>query len=351
MERKWQTAKKGIFIVEKSMKKSIIFYSLCFIMICPKIIFSQISFRIYGGGGWIDCGDLNKNIQGWKNYFNDRDKSPDLFKYNVEELHGFWDGGLELSYSFSSRFQAALGLEFLTGKTKGNATSRIWREQNYFYSATDFGTISISEKILKKPEYRIQTIPVVLTLYYSFPLGTRWNFFLGCGGGYYSSKLTYKEGYQYNFDYKDEKIFYGSLMEFVDVYSSSGNYSEEISSKTFGFHLKTGLELEIRRGLHFIIEAFGRQANFNDWKGDKKDSYNWTHTWGFWGIYSDKGHFEEVKKGKLWKVEFQSDDTGKSYPQLVLSEEKPLNASYYNAQQARINLNGFSLRIGIRVSL
>jgi len=50
-------------------------------------------------------------------------------------------------------------------------------------------------------------------------------------------------------------------------------------------------------------------------------------------------------------VEFQTDDTGKSYPRLVLSEEKPLNASYYDAKQAMINLNGFSLRIGIRVSL
>ena len=333
------------------MKKNIIFYSLCFIMICPKLIFSQISFRIYGGGGWIDCGDLNENIQGWKTYFNDRDESPDLFRYNLDELHRLWEGGLEISYSFSSRFQAALGLELLNRKIKGDSTSRIWREQNYFNSASDFGTISISEQTLKKPEYSIQAIPVILTLYYSFPLGTEGNFFLGCGGGYYSSKLTYRETYEYNFDYKDEKNFSGSMMEFLDLYSSSGAYLEETSSKTIGFHLKAGLEIEIRKGLHFIIEAFGRMANFNDWKGDKKDAYDWTHTWGFWGTHSAQGRFEEVEHGRLWNVSFESDDTGKSYPRLIFSEEKPLNAYYSDVRKANINLNGLSLRIGIKVSL
>jgi len=49
-------------------------------------------------------------------------------------------------------------------------------------------------------------------------------------------------------------------------------------------------------------------------------------------------------------VEFKSDETGKSYPRFVFSEEKPLFFSYTEIKPAKINLNGFSLRIGIKIS-
>lgn len=323
----------------------------CFHILFLNIEASQISFRIYGGGSWADAGDLNKNIRGWSNYFKDRNQTPYSFGYDVKEIQSLWEGGAEVAYSLSSRFFIALGIEFLKGGTKGEMTSRLNQEQDYFYSPADFGTIFIDERSIQYPEYRLQCIPITLTLYYSFPFGTRVNFFLGCGGGYYSGKMTYREDYQYDFDYRDEKNLSGSILEFVDQYSSSGTYTEKSTCKAFGFHTRGGLELKIRTNIHLIIEGHGRWVNFSEWKGSKKDSYTWDHTWGYWGSSSDQGSFEEVEEGKLWLAEFKSDETGKSYPRFVFSKNKPVASSYSGTRPAKINLNGLSIRMGIRIFL
>lgn len=333
------------------MKRKTFFFFVCLLFFFLKVEASQLSFKICGGGSWVDGGDLNRNIRGWKNYFNDRNKNPYSFSYDVKELHSLWEGGAEVAYGLSSRFSIAVGLEFLTGATKGEMLSRLNQEQDYYNSPEDFGTIFLDEQSIQQPKYRVQSIPLTLTLYYSLPFGPRGSFFLGCGGGYYSGKITYREDYEYNFDYSDEKNLSGSLLEFVDQYSSSGNYSEETTCRAFGFHAKGGLELNIRRGLSLIIEVQGRWVDFNDWSGKKSDSYNWSHTWGYWGVFSDEGSSEEHTEGKLWMVEFKSDETGESYPRLVFSEEKPLSSSFSGARKVKINLSGFSFRIGIKINL
>lgn len=333
------------------MKKKTIFCLLVFFLFSLKIEASQLSLKLFAGGSWVEAGDLCENIRGWKDFSRDHNKNPYSFGYDVKELHLFMESGTELAWSFSSRFYVALGLEFIAGSTEGEMTSSFSQKQNYSNSSIDFGTIFIEEQSSQQPKYKLQAIPITLTFYYSFNLGNRINFFLGGGGGYYSGKMTYMEDYQYDFDYRDEKNYSGSLLQFVDQYSSSGTYSEESTCKAFGLHGKVGFEIKIHGRFHLIIEALGRRVDFKDWRGSKRDSYSWSHTWGYWGAFSDTGASEEAGDGKLWMVEFESDETGKSYPRLVFSEEKPLVSSYSGARPARINMNGFSLRIGIRISL
>lgn len=312
---------------------------------------SSLSFKIFGGMSWIGGGDLNRNLRGWKNYFNDRYQPPYSFNYNVKELHRFWESGLEINYSLSSRLGIGLGFEFITGAIKGEMSSSLEYEKNYFNSAHDFGTIFLEEKTLRQPRYHLKTMPVTLTLYYSFPVGARGNLSVGWGGGYYWGKLEYRENYQYDFDYRDENTLSGSLLSFIDRYSSSGIYSEGSTSSALGLHSKTSLEIKIHKGLKFFFEVLERWVDFKNWQGSKRDSYSWNHTWGFWGENMDKGSAEEITKGKLWMVEFQSEENGKSYPRFVFSEKKPLSSSYLEPRPAQINLNGVCLRIGIRVSI
>jgi len=303
------------------MKRKVLFFLLFFFFSFLDIEASRLSFKIYGGRSWFDGGDLNKNIRGWNNYFNDRNENPYSFNYDVKELRDLWEGGAEVVYSLSSRFRVALGLEFLTGANEGEMFSSLNQEQDYYYSAEDFGTIFLEEQSFQQPKYKVQSIPLTLTLYYFLPLGPRASIFLGCGGGYYSGKITYREDYEYNFDYKDEK------------------------------NLSGGLELNIRRGLYLIIEVQGRWVDFSGWSGSKSDNYTWNHIWGYWGAFSDEGSSEESREGELWMVEFKSDQTGESYPRLVFSGEKPLSSFFSGARAAKINLSGFSFRIGIKVNL
>jgi len=143
----------------------------------------------------------------------------------------------------------------------------------------------------------------------------------------------------YTFDYNLKELH--SLLEGgVDLaYNFSHRWSAALS-----------LEYKIRSGIHLIVEAAGRMVEFKEWKGNQNDSFSWDHTWGYWGAYSDKDSLKEAAEGKLWMVIFHSEETGKSYPRFIFSDEKPSSSFYTEVRPARINLNGLSLRAGIKIS-
>jgi len=52
----------------------------------------------------MDGGDLNRNIRGWDNYFEDRNKAPYSFDHDIKEFHFQWEGGVEVIYRLSPGF-------------------------------------------------------------------------------------------------------------------------------------------------------------------------------------------------------------------------------------------------------
>lgn len=311
---------------------------------------SKLSFRLCPGLSWIDGGDLNRNIQGWKSYLEDYYQSPYSLDCDLKKLHHLWDLQAEVVFALSRRFSLALGLEFLTGEAQGSVFFHLNKEEDYINSPQDFGAIFLDEQSLQKPRYRLQSIPLTLTFYYSFPFGRQSNFFLGCGAGYYWSQMSYQEEFDYYFDFKDQKNLSGSQLEFIDRYLSSGTYSEKTSSKAFGLQAKAGLEIKIREGSYFILEAQARMVDFKNWTGSRGEEYDWSHTWDYWGALSDSGSEKTSDKGKLWMVDFRSEETEKSYSRFLFSSQEP-SSPYTEARPAKINLNGFSIRVGIRIYL
>ncbi len=324
---------------------------LCIFLIVLSADALPLSFKITGGIGWLDGGDLNKNIQGWKRYFSDRNISPYTFSFDVEEIHRSWEGGIEITYSISSRWRIGFGLDVLQGNTKGTMSSSVELEEDYFRSADDFGTIFLIENRDQSPEYRLRAIPVILTFYHAIPFSNKGNVFLGMGGGYYFGRLDYQENYQYDSDYRDDNILSGSIFRYIDQYSSSGDYTEESRTGALGLHGLAGLEWKVSERFYLVFEVIGRWVDFSDWAGDKTDSYSWDQTWGFWGTDRDLGFEEESTGGRLWMVDYQDELTGKSYPRFVFSEEEPRLASYQKVSPAKINWNGLSFRIGIKIGL
>lgn len=331
------------------MRRKALFSLFCFLLVL-KPLFSQVSFKFYAGGSWFSGGDLNRSIRGWRDYFQDRNQSPYSFLYDVKEFHILWEGGGEVSYQLSPYLSVNLGIEFLANRRGGQQSSFTDQEEAYINSASDFGTITLHEESFQQPEYKLQVLPVTLSLCYSFLHAEKWSFCIGGGGGYYYGRLDFKEAYQYDFNFVDEKNLSGTLIEFRDQYSSSGIYSEENNCHAIGLHLMGGFEYKIREGVSLVAELLGRWVDFGNWKGIKKDTYDWSHTWGYWGSNSDSGTLEEISRGKIWMGEFAGDETGKTYSRLIFSEDNP-GSSYLNIRQARINLNGFCLRIGIKISL
>jgi hypothetical protein len=331
-------------------KKAAVGLSCVFLFIIKMEAF-PLSLKIAGGVGWISGGDLNRHIRGWGDYFHDRSTGPYSYDFDLQELHLWRGGGLEVLYSISPRFQVGLGLEYLTGSTDGEMTSSLEYEEDYFNSSQDFGTIYLEESRLQRPRYELRIIPLNLTLYYSFPFSARGSAFVGLGAGYYSGKLNYGEDYQYDFDYKDNKMLSGSLLSFVDRYATSGVYTEESRARSLGLHGKAGLRFRVYKNFCFLVEIIGRWAALQNWEGTKRDVFEWDHSWGFWGVNAERGSSDENYSGKLWMGEYRSDVTGESYPRFIFSEEEPSFSSYDEVRPARIDLSGISLKIGIRISL
>ena len=340
-----------MILVKTRFFLKIIGWILCLFLIFPGAEASSLGLKLTGGFVWFEGGDLNKNLQGWKDYTGDRSLPPNTNNFDASEIHIFKEGGFEFTYSFASRWGIGLSQDFLQGYTRGVVSSSLELEDDYFRSEDDCGRVVITEYQEQRPEYRFRAIPISLTVYHSFPLWSRGDVFIGVGGGYYFGRLSYKEQYQYDSDYSDDNLLSGSLLRYIDQYSSSGEYTEESRSEAFGLHGRAGLQWKLSARFHLVFEVTGRWVSFSGWTGDKTDSYSWDHTYSYWGTDTDQGNEVISSGGKLWLVDNQSGSTGKSYPRLVFSAEEPRLASFKNVRPAKINSNGLCFRIGIRISL
>ena len=296
----------------------------------------------------MNAGDLNKSISGWRQYYEDRQGPSFSSTYSVREMHGTYEVGTEAAVRLSSRWSIGLGISFLPFSRKGEISTKLATQENYTHSQTQWGTVSLEETTSQSPSYEIETVPLTLSIYYLLPLGGKYHLCLGGGGGLYLGRYSYKEEYSYRFNYIDDQYSANSSVQYVDDYSSAGEYSETAKTQAFGLHATAALDIRISPAFFISFEVLGRWVNLGGWEGEKTDSYDWSHIWGLWGAYSDNGDVEESYDGKLWRVDVRSNQSGKSYPHLVFSEEEPVSADYAAVKPANVSLSGFSARIGFK---
>lgn len=308
----------------------------------------EFSLKINGGWGWTDGGDLNKSISGWRQYYEDRQSPSFSSIYSVREMHCTYEVGAEVMVKISSRWSIGLGTSFLPFSQNGEISTKYAAQQNYTISPSQWGTVSVEETTSQSPSYEIEAVPITLSAYYLLPLGEKYDLCLGGGGGLYLSRYRYKEEYSYRFNYTDDQYSANSSVQYVDRYSTAGEYSETAETQAFGLHAAAALDVRISPSFFITLEVLGRWVNLDGWEGEKADSYDWTHIWGLGGGYSDKGTEEESYDGRLWRVDVRSGQTGKSYPRLVFSQEEPVSVDYAAVKPANINLSGISARIGFK---
>jgi hypothetical protein len=332
-----------------STLKKIFLLVLCTFFLSLGVSAFEFSLKVNQGWAWMSGGDLNKSISGWRQYYKDRQSSSFSSNYTLGELHSTFEVGAEVAVTLSSRWNIGLGATFLSFGQKGEISTRLASQENYTLSPTRQGTISLEELTSQQPEYEVLTVPVTLSIYYLLPLGGDYSIYLGGGGGLYLSRYRYKEAYTYSFNYTDNQLSADSSVLYVDKYVSTGEYKETAKTQDFGLHGIAGLDIRLSTSFSIAVEVLGRWVNLDGWGGEKTDSYSWTHTWGVSGVYSENGQTEESHDGKIWRVEARSDQTGKTYPRLVFSGEKPASADYTAVRPANISLSGFSARIGLKL--
>ena len=261
----------------------------------------------------------------------------------------------EVFLSLSRSFSISLGVEYLTKKNKGTTTfsdeySGTVNESFYYYN------YSLTDNYSEEPEYKLVAIPITFNIYYFLPISEKAKFFITGGIGYYFGKLKYNMPYISDYEYtEDHYLNDGTHLDtLISNYSEDGTESYEVKCNEVGFHGGLGFEYKIFSNISLSAEGIYRYVEFNDWNGSWSDNWNWnlTEGWEREGYDESSGsESKSINSGKMWYYEEEYSDLEEQYRYIQLYETKPaLKEGISNIRQAKINLNGFSFRIGIKIS-
>lgn len=248
-------------------------------------------FSLFAGANFAAVGDLNTGARGLADYCSA------VFGIqgtdDVGGLHLTYILGGEISYSLRPGLFATLGLDYFAGRRS---------------SRMEFSAGAGPDVLLTRP--RIQALPIKLGLaYYPLP-------FLYLKGGlqYYFVSANYLYRYEKNLYWQE--------------------WQGDAKSRGIGASVGAGGEYEFYPGLFLVGEAEFRFARFNGFKG--KDIT----------INSEGESYSE--QGTLYY--FLADAAGQgNFPLVFIRGGLPTESGISEPREARVNLNGMSLKVGIRV--
>ena len=309
---------------------------------------AEFNLKLSGGAGRLDGGDLNRSITGWKSYYQDRASPSFSSSYGLKELRFIQDLQAELTLRLSPRWSVGLSVGYIPGITSGDVSTLLSEEEMYTLPSGETGTASLTEDSTRGLRYELKAVPVLATIYRSFPLRDNLELTLGAGGGLYFGRYTHREESSCSISSIDNIDTAAGPVQYFELYELAGEYTEKASAVAFGAHGLIGFEYRMSPSLALIFEVVGRWAGLDGWKGQKTDAYEWSQTWEYGTRFFEEGEFEESADGKLWRVDARGAEASGTYPRLLFGDEAPASSSYSNVRPARINFGGVSARIGFR---
>jgi hypothetical protein len=316
----------------------------------------RLTVYLSGGLTDIDGGDLNGVIRAYKQLISDYN---DLYltSYTADwkefERITNWKG--EVLVNITSSISFGLGIEYLYSKiqrgniTLNDADSGTVNGGLYYYDYT------LTDNYQFAPQQELTVIPVTFNLYYFIPIGNIAEVFVKAGVSYNIGKFRYNENYQSDYQYQadyyasDDTFWY----TYLDNYTEDGTYSYEVKSNETGIQAGLGLEIKPLRFISMVVEGTYRNINFKNWNGSGSDNWSFDEQWGRsdLGYSTDSGNESDAWSGKIYYYELYDSDLDKRYGFLSLHETPPQVSEFIkNPRVGKINLDGFSLRAGIRIS-
>jgi hypothetical protein len=302
----------------------------------------DLSFRVSGGLGYVDGGDLSRSISNWRSYYQGRQGNGFSSSYELGEMHGTAELGAEAVLALSRRWSLSLSLGYIRQRTSGEITTRTTRHEDIAAPPMELWTVDFEQTTEQRPVYAKSTIPIMLNLDYSLKLAPKWTLILGAGGGLYLGRLEFRELYSIESESVSEQQTGNRIVQYVDRLSTAGDYSEETKRTSFGLHGRIGLDFDLNSSTFLSLMVLGRWVNMKDWEGIRRDASEWRSVYGLWGGQSAEGTDERIEEGQYWTYDLRDGDGGKSYPIVVFRDTRPSPASH----PANFNLSGFSIRLG-----
>jgi len=326
--------------MKKNFKNLFLFLFLVFFAVTPILSQPKFSLKLVGGVSSMDGGDLNEAIKDYNRLYADYDALGFPASFDLDELRWIPNFKGELIISLSSNFAIGIGTEYLSKTNKGTG-------QINYSELTDYPDGTYSYEFDRNNDFSvsIKATPILLNFYYFFPTRGKIAAFLYAGVAYYFASFEQTDVY----DYDSENAYESPIWtDWIDTYSSSGTIKEKANDDSLGLQGGLGFEFDFTSRIALVAEITGRIVNFKNLLGDITD--DWRYEESYWNeisgtYYSDSDSGRDVETGKLWFDTFSDYRTDESYKTIGI------DSALWGGREAKINLNGFQFRIGIRIKI
>jgi len=264
---------------------------------------AEISVRFSLGAAVVRPGDLQDGILGYNGL------SSALYGADLRGKFSAPGPGFEPSAEIVVHLGPKLGIGFGFGYAS-------------FSGAGEMSYAVASASVTESLTARISAVPLQLNLHFFIPLSGRIMIDAWAGPGIALSRL----GWEYRMTVE------------LEGGRSEDRFDFHADSPVFGAQAGVGILYSLSRAIDLSAEISGRFAAASGFNG------SWT----------------EVGSGDFWSLEDGGEATiwvfdelygSKPYRLLSFQESKPAGANISGAEEARIGLSGFGLKIGLRIRL
>ncbi|MDI6845193.1 MAG: hypothetical protein QME28_03555 [Candidatus Saccharicenans sp.] len=251
----------------------------------------EFSLFLFGGGSYLSPAELNQAAQGVTDYYLIALNSGK--KVSLGGLHPAWSYGLDFFYHFYPQLSLGLGFDYQQGSK---------------YSSVDFTVNNLACRVMTEPELRN------LAFRFSLLFQPANVFYFRAGIEVSLARL----GYLYRVEQGD------SWME----------WRGRASGFNAGWMEAAGILIPVTTWLEFYVEGAYRYVRIKNFEGTN--------------YYSDSDGLQKTEKGKLyyWTVNYNS----RYYSALFVRDRLPTDPGVLDPREASVNLSGFTLRAGVRLS-
>ncbi len=322
----------------------------------------RFGFSLSGGIGNINGGDFNLMI---------RDQNAFVADYNDEIMDEYWIDWKEMKWlpkfggdlyaRFGRYFGVGLGVEYIK-KTNPGSMGVEYEDSMTEYHTGYYTVYSETYSTITTISQTLTVIPITLSFYGFLPVGPRAEAYVRAGAGYYLGKLAsdqsdvgemiYHENYYLNSGSPYPPHYHAKI-------AGSGSETWEATCNAFGAHFGAGFNFDVSNNLALFAEAFYRMVNFKDWRGsltggsDVRFYAGWTNATDASNLPQiDSISYDDAFDGGLWFFEdiWESLATG-AYGQYGMYEDAPEEDGWTdNVRPFELNLNGFTFKVGIKIS-
>jgi len=316
----------------------------------------RLGFSFSGGWNRIEGGDFNRSIRDENRWVADANSADGDFDYTMYwkqmKIMPDWKG--EVFARFGRHLGLGLGLEYLRKINTGTRGLEVGYSETETYEGL-IATYSMDAALNDRYPQALTIVPITLNIYGYLPLGRRGEAYVTAGPGLYLGHLRLaaetEMSIESNFD-----LFTADGNEQIQFVhqkiEATQNHIQKATGRAVGFQIGAGFSYALTGNLSLFGEALYRRANIKNWKGSGAIDTVLRATQSATGhepIVRESAEHEDWE-GDLWSYEYSDYDSGAWYSAYGVLEEKPASEAYRNIRKAEINVNGPTVRFGVRVS-